>query len=89
MAIYGDFYRHEGLLLDISEEELEEIQDRVTESVKEGIVNDGDNPDNYVFETITRQSYNDALKLQIMDESTSDTDIPFVTIAIKATPKKV
>lgn len=88
MGACGNFYRSDGLLSDMSEEELGEIKDRVTESVKEGIVSDGGNPNDYVFETITRQSYNDGLRLQIMDESTSDTDIPFVTIAIKATPKK-
>jgi len=84
---YGSFGVINGLISDIPESEIEEMKQRVTAEVKEGILGEGHKPDDFYFESVVRQSYHngDDEYPKSWDEPIFKNNVPVITVGIKAT----
>ena len=85
---YGTWARLEGKLDELEQGLIDESKEMVTEALKDQMKEQGIDPGLYYYESFTRQQYNNEDKTSAFDDPIFKVNIPFVTVAVKATPKE-
>lgn len=85
--VYSVYSRAEGKLEDIEQTVIPEEKELLQIHIKDQLVETGEDPDQFYFEYVVRQQYNNGDKTQTFDDPIFKENIPFVTIAINAIRK--